>query len=84
MKLLAFKIGTFLSVELKKSCHGALVVLQLDNSKVVHRKTFLLIETFCCSWHALFQRALNQKQNRKIVITSTDQITQYIIRKFEA
>ena len=28
--------------------------------------------------------APDQKQNRKIVITSTDQITQYIIRNYEA
>ena len=54
VKLLAFKIGIFLSVRLEKSCQGALVVLQLGNSEVVHRKTFLF-ETFCCSWHVLFQ-----------------------------
>ena len=62
---------------------GALAVFQLGNSKVVHKKTFLF-ETFCCSWHVLFQRAPDQKQNRKIVITSTDQVTQFIIRNYEA
>ena len=54
VKLLAFKIGIFLSVKLEKSYQGALVVLQLGNFKVVHRKTFRF-ETICCSWHVLFQ-----------------------------
>ena len=47
---------------------GALVVLQLGKSTVVHRKTFLF-ETFCCSGHELFQWDPDQKQNGKIVIT---------------
>ena len=83
VKLLVFNIWIFLSVKLEKSFQGALVVFQLGNSNVVHRKSFLF-ETFCCSWHVLFQRAPDQKQNRKIVITGTDQVTQYIIRKYEA